>query len=252
MLRFPKSHASAWKRTLTNLATRAIVYESNGNPASVLSAVTCPPLPKPTGSSITVKHILSPVHPADINAVEGVYPYQPRARQLDVDGRKRALHIPGNEGLGEVTDVGEGVKGLKKGDWVVFGKNQSGTWSSGQILEEGDVIKVDRETGISAVNAATLVVGSSPTSVSDRLLIPGPRRRIQLQHTTCYPISWICNQVTGLSRTAPTARYDSPSRQSLVETQLSQVGQAVISLAKLRGLNTINFIRKRSVLRPLI
>ena len=41
------------------------------------------------------------------------------------------------EGLGEITDVGEGVKGLEKSDWVVFGKDQSGTWSSGQILEEG-------------------------------------------------------------------------------------------------------------------
>ena len=149
------------KRTLTTMATRAVVYESNGNPASVLSVVTCSPPPKPAGSSVTVKYLLSPINPSDINAVEGVYPYLPTARQLDVGGRERTLHIPGKEGLGEITDVGEGVKGLKKGDWVVFGKSQSGTWSSGQTLEEGDVIKVDRETGISAVNAATLVVRSA-------------------------------------------------------------------------------------------
>jgi len=142
------------------MATRAVVYESNGNPASVLSVVTYPSPPRPTGSSVTVKHLLSPVNPSDINAVEGVYPRQPRARQLSISGQERTLHIPGNEGLGEITDVGEGVKGLKRGDWVVFGKGQSGTWSSGQIFEEGDVIKVDRETGISAVNAATLVVRS--------------------------------------------------------------------------------------------
>lgn len=142
------------------MATRAIVYESNGNLASVLTAVTYPPPPKPTGSSIIVKHLLSPVHPSDINAVEGVYPYQPRARQLVVNGEERTLHIPGNEGLGEITAVGEAVKGLKNGDWVVFGKRQSGTWSSGQMLDEGDVIKIDRESGISAVNAATLVVRS--------------------------------------------------------------------------------------------
>ena len=140
------------------MATRAIVYESNGNPASVLSAVTCPPPQKPTGSSITIKNLLSPVNPSDINAVEGVYPHQPKARQVVVNGQERALHIPGNEGLGEVKDVGEDVKDLKKGDWVVFGKSQSGTWSSGQVLDEGDVIKVDKESGISAVNAATLVV----------------------------------------------------------------------------------------------
>lgn len=161
MLQFPKPHVFAWKRALTTLATRAIVYETNGNPASVLSAVTCSPPPKPTGSSVVLRHILSPVHPSDINTVEGVYPYRPQARQLNIDGEERALRVPGKEGLGEVVDVGEGVKGLRKGDWVVFGKNQAGTWSSGQIIEEGDVMKIDRETGISAVNAATLVVSSA-------------------------------------------------------------------------------------------
>ena len=150
-----------WKRTLTTAATRAVVYQSTGNPASVLSAVTCPPPLKPTGSSVNVKHLLSPINPADINVVEGVYPHQPRARQLSVNGQEQTLRIPGNEGLGEITEVGEGVKGLKKGDWVVFGKNQSGTWSSEQTLEEEDLIRVDRETGISPVNAATLLVRST-------------------------------------------------------------------------------------------
>ena len=158
MLRLLEPTTFVWKRTLTTAATRAIVYQSNGQPGSVLSVVTCPPPLKPTGSSVSVKHLLSPINPADINAIEGVYPYQPRARQLNVNGQERTLHIPGNEGLGEIAEVGEGVKDLKKGDWVVFGKGQSGTWSSGQTLEEGDVIKVERETGISAVNAATLLV----------------------------------------------------------------------------------------------
>ncbi|KAF9649848.1 NAD(P)-binding protein [Thelephora ganbajun] len=189
---------------------RAVVYESNGNPASVLSVVTYPAPPKPTGSSVTVKHLLSPVNPSDINAVEGVYPHQPRARQLNVNGQERTLHIPGNEGLGEITDVGEGVKGLSKGDWVVFGKGQSGTWSSGQILEEGDVIKVDRETGISAVNAATLVV--NPTTAYNMLS----------EFVDLRPGDWVVQNGAN-----------------------SAVGQAVITLAKLRGLNTINLIRKR-------
>lgn len=161
MLKRLTSSKFAWKRTLTTTATRAVVYQSNGNPASVLSVVTYPSPPKPTGSSVTVQHLLSPIHPADINTIEGVYPYQPRARQLNVNGQERTLHIVGNEGLGEITDVGEGVEGLKKGDWVVFRKGRSGTWSSGQTLEVGDVMKIDRETGISTVNAATLLVRST-------------------------------------------------------------------------------------------
>ena len=161
MLRLLKLSTFTWTKTLSTMATRAVVYESNGNPASVLSVVTYPSPPRPTGSSVVVKHLLSPINPSDINVVEGVYPHQPRARQLDVSGQERTLHIPGNEGLGEITGVGEGVKDLKKGDWVVFAKGQPGTWSSGQIFEEGDVIKVDRESGISTVNAATLVVRST-------------------------------------------------------------------------------------------
>lgn len=195
---------------LTTMSTRAVVYESNGNPGSVLSVVTYPPLPKPTGSSINVKHLLSPVNPSDINAVEGVYPKKPRARSLNVSGQERTLHIPGNEGLGEVTDVGEGVKGLKKGDWVVFGKGQSGTWSSGQALAEEDVIKVDKETGISAVNAATLVV--NPTTAYNMLS----------DFANLKPGDWVVQNGAN-----------------------SAVGQAVITLAKLRGLNTINLIRKK-------
>lgn len=143
------------------MAIRAVVYHSNGDPASVLSVVTHSSPLRPTGSSVAVRHLLSPIHPADINTVQGVYPYRPKSRQLDVNGQERKLHIPGKEGLGEITDIGERVKSLKKGDWVVFGGCQPGTWSSGQTLEEDDVIKVDRGTGISAVNAATLLVRSS-------------------------------------------------------------------------------------------
>ncbi|KAF9790954.1 hypothetical protein BJ322DRAFT_999551 [Thelephora terrestris] len=66
--------------------------------------------------------------------------------------------IPRNKGLGEVTGMGKAMKDLKKGDWVVFGKKQSGTWSSGQILEEKDMIKVDRESG--PVNCQTTKVSS--------------------------------------------------------------------------------------------
>ena len=161
MLRLLKPTTFTWTRTLRTMATRAVVYESNGNPASVLSVITYPSPPKPTGSSVTVKHLLSPVNPADMNAIEGTYPHQPRERQLNVNGQQRGLHIPGNEGLSEIIEVGEGVKGLKKGDWVLPSKGQSGTWSSGQMVEEGDVIKVDRESGISAVNAATLAVRST-------------------------------------------------------------------------------------------
>jgi len=140
------------------MAVRAIVYENNGDPASVLSAVTLP-APKPlSGRSINVKVLLSPINPSDVHVVHGSYGTHPAARELNVNGEQKTLYLPGNEGLGEITEVGLDVKGLKKGDWVVFSKGQSGTWSSAQVLQEEDVIRMDKGLGITAVNAATLTV----------------------------------------------------------------------------------------------
>jgi len=140
------------------MATRAIAYENNGDPASVLYAVTLPPPEPLKGRSINVKIMLSPINPSDVHIVHGSYTIQPVPRELDVNGEEKTLYLPGNEGLGEITEIGPEVRRLKKGDWVVLSKGQSGTWSSAQVLEEEDVIKVDEGSGISAVNASTLVV----------------------------------------------------------------------------------------------
>jgi len=145
------------------MATRAIVYQNNGDPASVLSAVTLPPEPL-SGRLVNVKVLLSPINPSDTHVVHGSYAIQPTPRELNVNGEQKTLYLPGNEGLGEITEVGPDVKGLKKGDWVIFSKGQSGTWSSAQVLAEEDVLKMDKASGISAINASTLAVGCSTES----------------------------------------------------------------------------------------
>ena len=159
------------------MATRVIVYENSGDPASVLSAVTLPPPEPLSGRSINVKVLLSPINPSDVHVVHGSYATKPTPRKLNVDGKEKTLYLPGNEGLGEITEVGPDVKELKKGDWVAFSKGQSGTWSSAQILEEEDVVKVDEGSGISAVNASTLTVSSSTETraekVDNRVLLGG-------------------------------------------------------------------------------
>ena len=148
------------------MATRAIVYENNGDPVSVLSAVTLPPKPL-SGRLINVKVLLSPINPSDTHVVHGSYAVQPTPRELSVNGEQKFLRLPGNEGLGEITEVGPEVKGLKKGDWVLFIKGLSGTWSSAQVLEEKDVLKLDKASGISAVNASTLTVSRSTETLAE-------------------------------------------------------------------------------------
>lgn len=136
---------------------RAIVYSSNGDPARVLSAVSFPELPSPPPDTVNVKLILAPINPADINVVEGVYPAKPHPDVPLSRAKDHPVFVGGNEGLSEVTEIGEGVTGLRKGDWVVLTKAQSGTWSSAKNVASSDVLKVPRK-GLSEVQAATITV----------------------------------------------------------------------------------------------
>jgi trans-2-enoyl-CoA reductase len=138
--------------TSSALANRAIVYHSNGNPRSVLSALTFPSLRSPPPNTLNIKYLLAPVNPADINVIEGVYPSRPSPTKLNNDN----VFVAGNEGLAEVTGVGSGVSGFENGQWVVMGKQQCGTWRSGANVNVEDVIKVPR--GTSEVGAATITV----------------------------------------------------------------------------------------------
>ena len=136
---------------------RAIIYSQNGQPADVLRALTIPSLATPPSpQTVNLRFILSPVNPADVNVIEGVYPSKPQPSSFP--GAQGEVFVGGNEGLGEVTSVGEGVKSLKRGDWVVMKDPQIGTWRSAANVREGQVLKVPRLEGLSEVNAATMMV----------------------------------------------------------------------------------------------
>jgi mitochondrial enoyl-[acyl-carrier protein] reductase / trans-2-enoyl-CoA reductase len=144
-------------RIQTNLA---IIYFKNGQPADVLRALTIPSLATPPSpQTVNLRFILSPINPADINVIEGVYRSKPEPSSFP--GVKGEVFVGGNEGLGEVTSVGEGVKSLKLGDWVVMKDPQLGTWRSAANVREGQVLKVPRLKGLSEVNAATVMVRAS-------------------------------------------------------------------------------------------
>ena len=150
--------------TATAATHRALVFRQPGALPEALSAQTFRALPAPGAGRVNLRVRLAPVNPSDVNVVEGVYPNRP-AREvlaqpdgLEVEGAEGEVSVPGNEGVAEVTAVGEGVCGLRVGERVVFAKGQPGTWAGARQVGEGDVIKVDE--GVGDVTAATLSVSA--------------------------------------------------------------------------------------------
>ncbi|KAJ1306729.1 hypothetical protein OPQ81_007718 [Rhizoctonia solani] len=165
------------------------------------------PLPEsvPPGY-VGIKFLLSPINPADLNVVQGVYPSKPKIR--DDLGTPSPAFIGGNEGVGRVERVGSGVTELAVGDWVVATQPQSGTWASHAYIEPKDVTRVDKRVG--EARAATITVNP-------------PTARGMLSDF----------------RTLEAGDYVIQNGAN------SAVGQAVIQIAAARNLKTINVIRDR-------
>ncbi|RDX54311.1 NAD(P)-binding protein [Lentinus brumalis] len=204
--------ANAFSTSPACFANRAVVYTETGNPADVLRVQSYDPLPPPPSDSVTIRFHLSPINPSDINLVQGVYPVKPA--QLELSGQQ--VFVGGNEGVAEVVDVGTAVQGLRKGDRVVVGKPQFGTWSSHRVIQAQDVIKLP-SSGLSDVNAATIIV--NPPTAYNML-----HSFVELKEG-----DWVLQNGAN-----------------------SAVGQAVIQIAARKGLKTINFVRKRPDLDNLI
>lgn len=208
------SQTRAFTASAVSCGNRAIVYSSNGNPSSTLFARTFPNLPPPRANTVNVRFLLSPINPADINVIEGVYPTKPIA-PFDLLGHAQApVYVGGNEGLAEVVETGEGVTELKTGDWVIMTKSQTGTWTSARNVDVQDALKVPSDLGEAA--AATITV--NPPTAYNML-----HDYVQLDEG-----DWIVQNGAN-----------------------SAVGQAVIQIAAARGWKTLNFIRNRENVESL-
>ncbi|KFU83692.1 hypothetical protein M959_14432, partial [Chaetura pelagica] len=155
-------------------------------------------------SDVHVKMLAAPINPADINMIQGTY----------------ALLSPlpavgGNEGVGEVLEVGRHVKALEPGDWVIPASSGLGTWRTQGVFPEEELLKVPRD--IPVLCAATLSVN------------PCTAYRVLADFETLAPGDSIIQNAAN-----------------------SGVGQAVIQIAKASGIKTINVVRDRPDLPKLV
>jgi mitochondrial enoyl-[acyl-carrier protein] reductase / trans-2-enoyl-CoA reductase len=117
---FRTSASRAFSSTASTRAHRALVYTSKGEPSAVLKAVTFPTLPTPASGTLNIRYLLSPVNPADVNTVQGVYPAKPSPAGVQISQAASAegdIFVGGHEAVAEVTAVGDGVSGFARGDW---------------------------------------------------------------------------------------------------------------------------------------
>uniref|UniRef100_UPI00398E8267 enoyl-[acyl-carrier-protein] reductase, mitochondrial isoform X3 n=1 Tax=Pristiophorus japonicus TaxID=55135 RepID=UPI00398E8267 len=85
----------------------ALVYHKHGEALRVIQLENLE-LPQLGDSDIRAQMLAAPINPSDINMVQGTYPILP-----DLPA------VGGNEGVGQVLDVGSKVTDVKPGDWVI-------------------------------------------------------------------------------------------------------------------------------------
>ncbi|XP_072465720.1 enoyl-[acyl-carrier-protein] reductase, mitochondrial isoform X3 [Notamacropus eugenii] len=181
---------------------RALVFRQHGEPLKVveLKNLESSPLGR---SDARVKMLAAPVNPADINVIQGTYGILPELPA-----------VAGNEGVGQVVEVGSAVTGVKPGDWVIPVNGGLGTWRAEVVANEKSFIGIPSDIPLHC--AATLSINPC---TAYRMLLDFE----QLQ----------------------------PGDSVIQNGANSAVGQAVIQIAAALGLRTINIVRDRPDLQKL-
>ncbi|KYQ55706.1 putative trans-2-enoyl-CoA reductase, mitochondrial, partial [Trachymyrmex zeteki] len=115
---------------------KSLLYKEYGDPVKVLQ-VTTQTIEQPLGEQVSVKWLLSPVNPADINTIQGKYPSRPPLPA-----------VAGNEGVGEIVAIGSDVQGLRIGDRVVPNGPNFGIWRTQANYNSKDVMKIPNDVDL--------------------------------------------------------------------------------------------------------
>lgn len=173
-------------------------YQQRGPvPQDVISAVPLQ-LPEPAAGQVRVKVLAAPINPSDVLTLTGAYGMLPPLPA-----------VGGNEGVGKVEALGEGVSNFKVGQTVLLPVG-CGTW-------------------VTALNAPA------------EKLIPLPDADpLQLAMLTVNPptASLLLSEFVDLK----------PGDWVIQNAANSGVGSYLIQLAKLRGFKTINVVRRDSAI----
>ncbi|GMT16795.1 hypothetical protein PFISCL1PPCAC_8092, partial [Pristionchus fissidentatus] len=180
-----------------SLSTLQLVYIENGDPAKVIIPSTISlPSSVPSGH-VRVAWMAAPINPADINQIQGVYPVKPPLPA-----------VGGNEGVGRVEQIGEGVSSLKVGDHVIPAKSGLGTWRRMGDHQADQLWSIDKR------------------------LAPEAGATLQVNPSTAYRML--------------TDFEDLQEGDTVIQNGAnSGVGRSVMQICKIRGLKCVSVVRSR-------
>ncbi|KAK2518519.1 Mecr [Columba guinea] len=127
----------------TGPPARGLLFERHGDPPAVVQLKDLE-VAELGDSDVHVKMLASPINPADINVIQGTYPTLPPLPA-----------VGGNEGVGEVLEVGRRVAALKPGDRVILAVNNLGDSVIQNAANSGvgqAVIQIAKASGIKTIN----------------------------------------------------------------------------------------------------
>jgi trans-2-enoyl-CoA reductase len=184
----------------TQKNTRSARYHRTGDPVEVVQ-VDDVVLANPGPGEVAVAMLYAPINPADLNMLEGKY------------GEARPLpDVPGNEGVGEVVSLGDGV---------------ASDWLGRRVLVDREAW---RETGRWKVGDLLTVPGElEPRQASMLRVNPPTAWRMLHDFVPLQPGDWIVQNAAS-----------------------SGVGRAVIEIARHHGWKTLNLVRRPEIARELL
>ena len=186
---------------------KCLAFDKFGEPKDVLRLHSHSISP-PHGDLLTIRFLASPINPADINQIQGVYPTKPTwTTSL---GTSEPIAVGGNEGLAEVTATGGNVKDAQKGDWVILKRQGFGTWRTHTQTIMDNLVPIRNKEGL------------KPEQVGMVSVNPLTAYRMLKDFVTLQAGEWFMQNGAN-----------------------SGVGRAAIQLGKLWGCKSINIVRKR-------
>jgi len=186
---------------------KALVLSSHGEPKDVLK-LHGHSISPPHGDQVTIRFLASPINPADINQIQGVYPTKP-SWTTDLSTAE-PIGVAGNEGVAEVIAKGSSAKGVEKGDWVIMKKQGFGTWRTHAQTTADALLPIRNRDGLTPAQVGTVSVN------------PCTAYRMLKDFTDLRPGDWFLQNGAN-----------------------SGVGRAAIQLARLWGIRSLNVIRER-------